>query len=270
MPTSSAQWEGIDGEPPDRPAKCLGRHPFVLLAVVLVLLQVGVRGRGLSRVAVEITGSFPVSRNRANTTGWPGCRLCDLGDRSVYCSIVAAGTGWSLARRSTTVRHSNLSSSRESVASIGDVAMAPSDPNVVWVGTGEANLRNSTYYGNGVYRSLDGGATWTHQGLGRVAPYRAGSDSPHRTRTRSMWPRKVISTRRIPERGVFKTTDGGETWTKIPGCSRSVAGAYRCHRSDHGSSRIPDYSLCRGIRPPAVSVELSRVAGPGRRYLQNE
>ncbi|MGH7620702.1 MAG: WD40/YVTN/BNR-like repeat-containing protein, partial [Gemmatimonadaceae bacterium] len=49
--------------------------------------------------------------------------------------------------------------------SIGDIAIAPSDPNVVWVGTGEANNRQSSTWGDGVYRSLDGGTTWEHKGL---------------------------------------------------------------------------------------------------------
>ncbi len=54
---------------------------------------------------------------------------------------------------------------KESVAAVGAVAVAPSDSSVVWVGTGEANDRNSSSWGNGVYRSTDGGATWTHAGL---------------------------------------------------------------------------------------------------------
>ena len=49
--------------------------------------------------------------------------------------------------------------------SIGDIAIAPSDPGIVWVGTGEANNRQSTTWGDGIYRSLDGGETWTHMGL---------------------------------------------------------------------------------------------------------
>src|SRR6516165_2387493 len=54
---------------------------------------------------------------------------------------------------------------RQSTLSIGDVAVAPSDPNVVWVGTGEANARNSVSWGDGVYKSTDGGQTWANMGL---------------------------------------------------------------------------------------------------------
>src|SRR5262245_10092431 len=49
--------------------------------------------------------------------------------------------------------------------SIGDVAIAPSDPNLVWVGTGEPNNRQSSSWGDGVYKSVDGGETWKHMGL---------------------------------------------------------------------------------------------------------
>ena len=49
--------------------------------------------------------------------------------------------------------------------SLGDVAVAPSDPEIVWVGTGEANARNSVSWGDGVYKSLNGGKTWQHMGL---------------------------------------------------------------------------------------------------------
>jgi hypothetical protein len=54
---------------------------------------------------------------------------------------------------------------KEGVASIGAIAVAPSDPKVVWVGTGESTDRNTAGWGNGVYRSTDSGATWAHAGL---------------------------------------------------------------------------------------------------------
>ena len=68
--------------------------------------------------------------------------------------------------------------------SIGDVAVSPSNPNIVWVGTGEANARQSVSWGNGVYKSVDGGATWQRMGLeesrhvGRIVAVRGGLRQP--------------------------------------------------------------------------------------------
>ena len=102
---------------------------------------------------------------------------------------------------------------QESIASIGDIAIAPSDPRVVWIGSGEANLRNSTYYGNGVYKSVDGGATWQHMGLpeshhiGRVLVHPTDPDIVHVAAQGHLYSEN-------PERGVFMTVDGGQSWTK--------------------------------------------------------
>jgi len=101
----------------------------------------------------------------------------------------------------------------EDISSIGDIAVAPSDPNVVWIGTGEANLRNSTYYGKGMYKSTDGGKTWTHAGLeeshhiGRVVIHPRNPDIVYVAAQGHLYSEN-------PERGVYKTTDGGRTWTK--------------------------------------------------------
>ena len=100
----------------------------------------------------------------------------------------------------------------ESVASIGAVAVDPSNPDTVWVGTGEANPRNSVSWGDGVYRSKDGGRAWSHLGLADTRHIARIIVDPHDSQTvyvaalGHLWgPNR--------ERGVFKTTDGGATWT---------------------------------------------------------
>jgi photosystem II stability/assembly factor-like uncharacterized protein len=100
------------------------------------------------------------------------------------------------------------------VASIGAVAVSPSAPNVVWVGTGEANDRNSSGWGNGVYRSTDGGGKWTHVGLptskaiARIAPHPADSNTAYVAAVGDLWSPGG-------ERGLYKTTDGGATWKLV-------------------------------------------------------
>lgn len=99
--------------------------------------------------------------------------------------------------------------------SIGDMAIAPSDPEIIWVGTGESNgEQQAASLGDGVYRSLDGGATWQHMGL-------AGTRFIHRLAVHPNNPDIVFVAapghRWGPneERGLFRTTDGGLTWEKV-------------------------------------------------------
>lgn len=97
------------------------------------------------------------------------------------------------------------------VSSIGAVAVAPSNPNIVWVGTGESNNLRSSSWGEGVYRSNDGGMTWTHAGL-------RGSQHVARIVVHPSNPDVVFVAAMGPlwgsggERGFYRTTDGGNTW----------------------------------------------------------
>jgi photosystem II stability/assembly factor-like uncharacterized protein len=97
---------------------------------------------------------------------------------------------------------------------IGAVAVAPTNPDIVWVGAGEAYLARYTYSGDGVYRSTDGGGTWSHMGL----------DETHHIARILIHPRNpdivyVAAMGHLhgpnPDRGVFRTQDGGETWEKV-------------------------------------------------------
>ncbi|HNQ23752.1 MAG TPA: PDZ domain-containing protein [Phycisphaerae bacterium] len=102
----------------------------------------------------------------------------------------------------------------ENVAAVGDMAVAQSDPNIVWVGTGENNPRNSVTWGDGVYKSTDGGKTWTNMGLkdsfqiGRIAIHPTDPNIVYVGALGRLWGHN-------PERGLFKTTDGGATWKKV-------------------------------------------------------
>jgi len=103
---------------------------------------------------------------------------------------------------------------KQPVLSIGAVAVAPSDSSVIWVGTGEANDRNSSGWGNGVYRSIDGGENWQNVGLkesraiGRIVVHPSKPEVAYIAASGHLWIDGG-------ERGLFKTTDAGKNWKLI-------------------------------------------------------
>jgi photosystem II stability/assembly factor-like uncharacterized protein len=102
---------------------------------------------------------------------------------------------------------------RQGTSSIGDLAIDPNNPDVVWVGTGESNTRNSVSFGDGVYKSLDGGKTWQHVGLKdseRVSRVLIHPQNPDIVYVGALGHAFGPN----EERGVFMTTDGGKTWQK--------------------------------------------------------
>ena len=186
------------------------RHAGWLLLLVALALQGGVL-TGTPLGETEVLDHFAF-REIGPTR--PGGRVVALAvsETDPFLFFVAAGPGgvWKTANNGNSFEPVF---DHEAVASIGDVAVARTDPDVIWVGTGEANLRNSTLYGNGVYRSLDGGETWSHRGLeeshhiGRVLIHPTDADIVYVAAQGHLYSEN-------PERGVFKTTDGGETWIK--------------------------------------------------------
>lgn len=103
---------------------------------------------------------------------------------------------------------------KEVTASIGAVAIQQSNPSVIWVGTGEGNPRNSLNGGYGIYKSLDGGKTWKSMGLEKTRHIHRVIIDP--TNPDIVYAGAIGSPWGIhPERGVYKTTDGGKTWEKI-------------------------------------------------------
>lgn len=131
--------------------------------------------------------------------------------KHTFYVVPRAGGVWKTINNGTTFE---CISDTMGTSSMGDVAVAPSNPDIVWVGTGEDFNARSSYYGNGIWKSTDAGKTWIYRGL---------EDSHHIA--------KIIIHPADPdivwvavmghlysnneERGIFKTTDGGETWKKV-------------------------------------------------------
>jgi photosystem II stability/assembly factor-like uncharacterized protein len=144
-----------------------------------------------------------------------GGRITDVDvdptDMSTVYVATAAGGLW----KSTTRTHqwTNIFADQP-VATFGAVTLAPSNPQIIYAGTGEPNNRNSTSWGNGVYRSDDGGESWRHLGLegtrhvGEILVHPTDPDIAYVAGLGNLWATG-------PERGVFRTTDGGSTWEKV-------------------------------------------------------
>ena len=109
----------------------------------------------------------------------------------------------------------------EGTISIGDVALDPEDDQVIWIGTGEANNQRSSYWGDGVYKTTDGGETWTNTGLGdshhigRIVVDPTDSDVVYAAALGHLYTPNE-------ERGLYKTRDGGDTWDKVLSVNEDV------------------------------------------------
>ncbi len=186
------------------------RRP-VLLALVLSLLVASLAAAapaglqdppGLSALKYRNIG--PAWGGRATrATGVPG-------NPNVYFAATASGGVW----RTTDGGISwNPVFDSQPISSIGSIAVAPSDPNVVYAGSGEANIRGNVAAGNGIYKSTDGGTTWSHvwvqEGqIGTMVVHPANPDIAFAA---------VLGHAFGPnaERGVYRTTDGGKNWKQV-------------------------------------------------------
>src|SRR2546421_7471457 len=143
-----------------------------------------------------------------------GGRIDDIAcvDNNSYICYIGAATGgvWKTTNNGTTF---TSIFDTYSTASIGDIAIAPSNPDIVWVGTGEANNRQSSSFGDGIYKSTDAGKTFTRMGLENsqtIARIVIDPKDPNLVYVAVLGhlfgPNK--------ERGVYKSTDGGKTWSQ--------------------------------------------------------
>ncbi len=103
---------------------------------------------------------------------------------------------------------------QERVVSMGDLAIAPSDTNQIWAGTGEEDSRNSISPGQGIYKSTDGGLTWTLMGLEKTQAIGRIVVHPHNPEV--VWVAALGAPwNSNPDRGIYKTTDGGKHWRQV-------------------------------------------------------
>jgi photosystem II stability/assembly factor-like uncharacterized protein len=132
------------------------------------------------------------------------------GDDLTYYAATAAGGVWKSVNGGS--QWTSIFD-KQPVSSIGSIAVAPSDPNVVWVGSGEANIRGNVAEGNGIYRSTDAGETWERVW---TAESQIGTIVVHPTNPDVAFAAVLGSPFGPgPDRGIFRTQDGGKTWQKV-------------------------------------------------------
>ncbi len=145
----------------------------------------------------------PVGNRTISVAGVPG-------DPNIY--YVGAASGGIFKSTDGGIHWDPIFDSQD-VSSVGALAVAATDPNIVWAGTGEPYIRSHISIGDGIYKSMDAGHTWTHMGLentGRIANVIIDPRNPDIVFACSLGTAYGPQ----PERGVFRTTDGGKTWEK--------------------------------------------------------
>ncbi|HSA57762.1 MAG TPA: hypothetical protein VLE53_18755 [Gemmatimonadaceae bacterium] len=188
-------------------------HVLRLCALASALgLSVSVPARAQSTLSPsQLSGLRLRTIGPANMSG----RIVDLdvNERNPYVIYAASATGGVWKSTTNGVTWEPIFE-KEGTHSVGDIAVHPVDTNLVWVGTGERASRQSSSWGDGVYKSTDGGRTWRHMGLrdshhiGRIALHPTDASIVFVAAMGHLWGPNE-------ERGLYKSTDGGTTWRRV-------------------------------------------------------
>jgi len=184
-------------------------RPFLRLALASLVASAGTLAAQSAPASSPFAGlSY---RNIGPAAGGRLTRAVGIpGDPSTYYAATASGGVW----KSTDGGHIwRPIFDDQPISSIGAIAVAPSDPNVIYVGAGEANIRGNVAAGNGIYVSRDAGKSWTHawkqEGqIGTMAVHPSNADIAFAAVLGHAFGPN-------PERGVYRTTDGGKTWVQV-------------------------------------------------------
>jgi photosystem II stability/assembly factor-like uncharacterized protein len=187
--------------PPERPAPLVGQAPAQKGPAKAAVIDAGV----VSGLNARNIGSATMSGRISAVAGrkQEGKTLLFVG--------AASGGVWKSQDGGTTFKPVF---DKQPVQSIGAIEIDPRNPQVVWVGTGESWTRNSASIGDGIYKSTDGGESWTNVGLGkteritRIVVDPRNSDTVYACAPGKLWSDS-------PDRGLYKTSDGGKTWDLI-------------------------------------------------------
>lgn len=197
------------------------RQPGAWCAAMVLFLTAAGAGPATAQEGAQSDGKAPAEVKAFERLEWRSIGPSNMGGRAADVegvpgnpNLVYAATGsgglWKTTNGGMTWKPIF---ERQGTLSIGDIALEPNNPDVIWVGTGESNVRNSVSFGDGVYKSNDGGKTWRHLGLkdtntiSRIVIHPTNPDVAYVAAVgHAFGPNE--------ERGVFMTTDGGKTWQK--------------------------------------------------------
>ena len=195
------------------PTRNIRRSPWSIVFVSLIVAPPALAQT--TPAATSPWGPFDGLRFRSIGPATMAGRIDDFAvlERNPAVFYVATATGglWKTISNGATFE---TVFDHQTTSSIGDVAIAPNDANLVWVGTGENNNRQSSSWGDGVYKSTDAGRTWANMGLrdsrhiARILVDPVDHDVVYVAALGSLWGPGG-------ERGVYKTADGGLTWTNV-------------------------------------------------------
>jgi len=185
-----------------------------VLSIVFILL--GAAAAPLSaQSADKVSGLFDKFQWRGIGPAIMGGRTVDIDvvesrPSTIYAAIGPSGI-WKSENNGTTWAPVFF---KESTVSVGDIAVSQSNPSIIWAGTGEATCRNSVTIGDGVYKSVDAGKTWTNMGLketrhiSRILINRGDPNIVYVAAMGHLWGPNS-------DRGIYRTLDGGKTWAKV-------------------------------------------------------
>ena len=162
--------------------------------------------------------------------------------------------------RTTDAGHTwvNLTDGQIPVGSMGAIEVSDSDPNIIYAGTGSSKIRSNVSIGRGIYKSTDAGKTWTFAGLrdaGQIATVRIHPTDPNTVYVAALGNPFAPN----PDRGVFRTTDGGKTWQKVLFLSDEIGAADL--ELQPGNPKVVFASMWRGERKPWTIISGAREGG---------
>ncbi|MFN7625129.1 MAG: glycosyl hydrolase, partial [Acidobacteriota bacterium] len=185
-----------------------------ILSLLVAFIAVGA---AWSRLGVTAEESAPAEelkglKYRLVGPAWGGriTRVSGVAGTPIFYAATAGGGVWKSSDHGVTWQSIW---DDQGISSIGSIAVAPSDPNVIYVGSGEANIRGNVAAGNGIYKSVDAGKTWQHvwKQEGQI-----GTMVVHPTNPEIAFAAVLgHAFGPNPERGVYRTTDGGKTWQQV-------------------------------------------------------